>query len=205
MERGDSEHNQPHQQAPRLAERLLEWCLPTQDQGPVLGDLAEEFHQRGANVRAAGLWYWWQVLRSFPTLLLFAGKKVTRSLGMEKLLHLSQPNVRLAGVGLVLIVPALILCAAGVTQVLLGMNSFSSAINFDLLIFNPVVLLGGLSLALALNLLPVMGVKFQDGSLIGEIKIRNNVLNLALLTFGGTLLGVIFLYLLAENFYIFAQ
>lgn len=124
---------------------------------------------------------------------------------MEKSLHLSQPNVRLAGVGLVLIIPALILCAAGVTQVLLGMNGFSSAINFDLLIFNPVVLLGGLFLALALNLLPVMRVKFQDGSLIGAIKVRNNVLNLSLLTFGGILLGVIFLYLLAENFYTFAR
>ena len=124
---------------------------------------------------------------------------------MRKLSPLSQQNYKMAGLGLVLIIPALILCTGGLALSLLGMNAFSSAINFDLFIFNPAVLLGGLFLAFILNLLVVAPVKIQDGSLTAAIRLRGKVLNLGLLTCIGLLLSIIFLYLLAENFQIFAR
>jgi hypothetical protein len=75
----------------------------------------------------------------------------------------------------------------------------------DSLLFNPVVLLGGLILAFILNLVPVARIKIADGSLTGTIQLRGKVSNLGVLAGVGFLLGIIFLYLLAENSGIFAR
>ena len=124
---------------------------------------------------------------------------------MGILSSLSRQDRKIAGIGVFLIIPALILCAAGVAQSLLGLNGFSNAIDFDSLVFNPAVLMGGLFLAFALNLLTVARLKFQNGRLTGTITLRGKLLNLGLLTFISLLLGTIFLYLLAENFQVFAR
>jgi hypothetical protein len=208
MSMGDSEYNRDCQQPPRLAERLVGWCLPGQYQGPILGDLAEEFHRRGGNVRSAGLWYWWQVLKSSPTLLMFAGKKLSRSLTMDKVSHLSQPDIKLAGIGVIFLLPALILCLGGLLQSILGITSLNDLMKtarLDLVLFNPLILLGGLALGSALNLIPVLKVQIRDGCLIGSMRLKGRALNLVVLAFVSLLLATIFLYFLAENFYIFPR
>lgn len=47
----------------RLAERLLQRLLPSEDREAILGDLAEEYHRRRARGGArADMWYWGQVV-----------------------------------------------------------------------------------------------------------------------------------------------
>lgn len=127
---------------------------------------------------------------------------------MFRLSSLSQRGHRIAGLGLLLIVPALALCLGGILQGWLGATRFNSTLEtlkLDSLLFNPVVLLGGLFLAFVLNLVPVVRVRWDDGSLTGTIQLRGKLLNLAILAGVGLLVGVIFLYLLAENFRIFPR
>lgn len=62
---------------PRLARALLDWLLPPSDAGAATGDLDEEYIRYvlpGRGARAASRWYWGQVLRSAPGLLV---RKVT--------------------------------------------------------------------------------------------------------------------------------
>ncbi len=48
------------QRPPRLAERILEFCLPPRERQEVLGDMAEGYRRRAArsSVLGAKLWYW---------------------------------------------------------------------------------------------------------------------------------------------------
>ena len=131
--------------------------------------------------------------------------EIIRSLTLGKLASMRNQGNSLAGLGFIFVVPALILCVGGVLQSLAGIRAFNNLINYDLLIFNPAILIGGLVIAIALNLLPVVRIKFQDGSLIGMIKLQGRLLNLGLLTFIGLMATIIFLYLLAENLQIFAH
>jgi len=126
---------------------------------------------------------------------------------MGILSDVSRQDHRIAALGLLLIVPALILCFTGILQSLLGTSQFNDTLaifKLDSLLFHPVVLLGGLSLAFALNLITVARLRIQDGSLTGTIQLRGKLLNLGLLACIGLLLSIIFLYLLTENFQIFA-
>ena len=105
--------------------------------------------------------------------------------------------------GLMLIAPASILVFGGILQSL-GIKQVNDSINYDLFIFNPIILLGGLTLALGLNILTVMRVQYQNGNVICMIKIRGKLFNLGFIAFCIALCATIFLYLLAENLQIFA-
>lgn len=118
---------------------------------------------------------------------------------------MKQNNIRLAAIGIILILPALTLCVGGILQSGFGLSQFNEAINFDMLFFNPAVLIGGLGLAVGLNLWPVVRIRFQDGNLVGTVKVRDSVANLGLIALISLLTGIIFLYLLAENLQIFAR
>ena len=120
---------------------------------------------------------------------------------MERLLFLQ--NNKMAVAGVILIIPAMLLVFGGVLQSFLGITQVNEALNFDLFIFHPAILLGGLVAALGLNLGPVARVRFQDGALVGTLKIKGRLANLAILAFIGLMLGTIFMYLLVENFEIF--
>ena len=117
----------------------------------------------------------------------------------------SQNEGKLAGVGFVLIIPALLLVFGGVLQSVFGASQFNNATDFQSIIFNPAIILGGLMVALGLNLIPVMRLYFREGDLVGMIKVRGRLSNLGIITAITLLMAVIFLYLLAENFQVFAS
>ena len=102
-------------------------------------------------------------------------------------------DVRAAVLGLLLLLPALVLVSAG----LLGLEPPDALVH-------PVLVLGGLFLAFALNVLQVLRVRFgrEEGVLVSTVslRLRRTVLNLTALSLSCLLLATITVYLFVENF-----
>ncbi|MFY9550707.1 MAG: hypothetical protein WAU32_06110, partial [Thermoanaerobaculia bacterium] len=102
-------------------------------------------------------------------------------------------DVRVAVLGFLLLLPALVLVSSG----LLGLERPDALVH-------PILVMGGLFLALALNALPVFRVRFghEEGALVGtaSLRLRGTVLNLTALSLSGLLLATIMAYLFVENF-----
>ena len=112
---------------------------------------------------------------------------------------------RVALLGVILMAPALVLVFGGLLQSLFGPTGFNNAIDHDLIVFHPVILLGGVFLALIINLLLVVRIQIRDGTLIGVLQVRGYLPNLTVVAATGLISGVISVYLLAENLQIFAR
>jgi hypothetical protein len=99
----------------------------------------------------------------------------------------------LAIVGFVVTVPALLICLLGP----LGLEP-------PALLTHPVVILGGLALALAMNTLPVARVnaRMEDGNFVGSVTIslKDSLMNFGVIALCLVLLAIITLYLFVENF-----
>ena len=196
----DTNHSKPSLNPPRLAERLLRLFVPQEDSETILGDFAEEYYNIAFNFgkkRAWG-WYWLEVVKSIPSLIPLTKRKLKRSDIMQRLSFFEQ-NSKVAVAGLILSIPALILVFGGVLQSGFGLSQFSEAVNHDILVFHPIILMGGLALAFGLNLFSVARIKFEEGNLVGTLKIRGKLLNLGFVLFCCLLAAIIFVYLLFEN------
>ena len=68
-------------------------------------------------------------------------------------------------------------------------------------ILSPILFLGGLSLALLANLLPIVRINVwrEDGRLASTITIQTRLMNLAVIGLSGLLLTVLIVYVLVEN------
>lgn len=99
----------------------------------------------------------------------------------------------LAIAGVLLIMPSLLL-------VVMGLSGSEVPKIFD----SPFVILGGLGLALALNIPLVASVNasLEDGNLAGHLtlKLKDSLMNLGVIGLDFALLGTITLYLFLENF-----
>jgi hypothetical protein len=99
----------------------------------------------------------------------------------------------LAVVGFVVIVPALLLCLSG----LLGLEPPS-------LVTHPIAVLGGLALALAVNVLTIahFDAHLKDGSFVGAVTVnlKNSLMNFSVAALSLMLLTTIMIYLFVENF-----
>ena len=102
-------------------------------------------------------------------------------------------------------VPGLVLVTGGLLQSIFGLSGFNNKIDYDLIVFHPVILLGGVFLALIINLLHIVQIQVRDGALIAVLRFRGYLLNLTVVAATGLISGVIFVYLLAENLQIFAR
>lgn len=121
--------------------------------------------------------------------LLFKGPRTGRMVTEAKMNRYTQ----FAVLGLLLLLPALVLTSGG----LLGLEP-------PRVLTHPALVMGGLFLALALNALSVLRVRFRrdDGDLVAAIsvRLRGAVLNLTALTICCLLLATIAGYLFVENF-----
>ena len=102
-------------------------------------------------------------------------------------------DVRTAVLGFVLLLPALVLVSSG----LLGLEPPSSLVH-------PVLVMGGLGLAFALNAILLFRVRVgqDEGALIGTVslRLRGAALNLTALSLTCLLLATVTAYVLVENF-----
>jgi xanthine/uracil permease len=112
---------------------------------------------------------------------------------MEKA-HLGVRPNRLALVSGILIFPALLLCLSGLLQL--------SASN---VLIHPVLVLGGLMLAIGLNMMPVLKAQIDKGNVVSVVRIKGRLLNLSLLGLSLLLLATIMAYGFIENFRVVAR
>ncbi|MGH2606839.1 MAG: permease prefix domain 2-containing transporter [Anaerolineales bacterium] len=192
---------------PRWAERLLELLVAPEEREAVLGDFLEEFRGRTAESgrRSAAYEYWREVLISLPHLL---RRRLERSL-LRRGIHMdTKSGVRQALLGLVLIAPALLLVITGVLQSA-GVLSEAAARGLadpatGLLrgLYHPAVILGGLLLAFALNVRPVLRVdlKRHAQTIVGTVTVRGRLWNLISVGLALALLGGILGYAFVENY-----
>ena len=115
-----------------------------------------------------------------------------------------QSSVKPAGIGFLLMIPALLLCGGGLLLSLFGVYTVNNAIDFSLFIFHPAVILSGVFIACFLNLFPAWHVAYKTGDIISALHLRGRGLNLTVVACVGFVLTTIFIYLLAENFQKFA-
>jgi hypothetical protein len=102
-------------------------------------------------------------------------------------------DVRIAVLSFALLLPALVLVSSGV----LGLEPAAAVVH-------PVLVMGGLLVAFALNAIRLFGVRFgqEQGALIGTVslRLRGAALNLTALSLSCLLLATITAYLFVENF-----
>jgi hypothetical protein len=102
-------------------------------------------------------------------------------------------NVRVAVLGLLLLLPALLLVSAGLLS-----------LELPDVLTHPALVMGGLLLASALNALSVLRFRlaYEEGALVGamSLRLRGTVLNLTTLALSCLLLATITVYLFIENF-----
>ena len=131
-------------------------------------------------------------------------------------LYFAANSRQLAILGFLLTIPALIIFIPGILQMGLGLTQlndaldpliFHSPIGAVRLLIHPVVVLGGLFLALSLNVMPVIQTKFQlkDGNLVSVITVKGKLLNLGILALTLFLTVALLLYVFVENFQIVAR
>ncbi|HEX9618462.1 MAG TPA: permease prefix domain 2-containing transporter [Anaerolineales bacterium] len=190
---------------PELAEKLLSRLLQGVDPNlreAVLGDLAEAYYGHASRVgyRQARRWYWGELLRSAPALFHLTSNALLRSKRMKS-------NLKLAVLGLALILPSLVLVTSGVLQTGFGSTGLVNVVEslgIETFLFSPALILGGLGVALVINLVSVLRVQFQleAGILVSTIQVRGQLLNLGLIGLSGLLLASILLYAVTENFLI---
>lgn len=102
-------------------------------------------------------------------------------------------DVRMAVLGFALLLPALVLVSSG----LLGLEPAGALVH-------PVLVMGGLLLAFALNAILLFRVRIgqEEGALIGTVslRLRGTALNLTALSLNCLLLATVTAYVLVENF-----
>lgn len=192
---------------PGWAERLLGRLVAAEEREAVLGDFLEEFRRRSAESggRAAAGDYWRELLLSSPH---FLRRRVERSLSRRGIPMDTRSGVRQALLGLLLIAPALLLVVTGVLQSagVLSDDAAGGLVNpaTGVLrgLFHPAVILGGLLLAFALNLRPVLRVDLErrPQAIVGTVTVRGRLWNLVSAGFALALLGAILSYAFVENF-----
>ena len=193
------------QQPPQWAERLLVQLVAPVDQECIVGDFAERYLSKvyTEGHKAAQRWYWQELLRSLPFLLILLQRQWCRRSTMEKLAYFEKGN-RAVILSVILMIPAVLLVCGGLLYSLFDVATVNNALNFNLFIFHPTVILGGMALALLLNTLSVLRIRWEAGTVIGELRVQGKTANLSFIGLIGGVAGIILLYLLAENLQIFA-
>jgi hypothetical protein len=113
--------------------------------------------------------------------------------------------------GALVALPAAVLVVSGLMYTLSGSRAVEQTLDSTLfdpqgfvyrVLLHPVTVLGGLALALALNLLPLLRIHIdrQPGNLTGTLAVRLRAAHLAVSGVGLTLLALILAYAFTENF-----
>jgi hypothetical protein len=169
------------------------------------GELCREEVERGGSAGLVALW--------IRTLLDLASTAVTERIEERKLARDEEVEVnerRLAWAGLALLLAPLFFVAASLLKYELGIGFLFDPLEgllseparqyvFDLV--SPVVFLGGLCLALALNAYAVvrLNVGREDGAIVGTVRLEVRFWNIAVVVISLLLLAALVGYFFVEN------
>lgn len=119
-------------------------------------------------------------------------------------------------VGALAAVPAVVLVASGLLYSLSGSGDIARALDSTLyepdgflyrVLLHPITILGGLAVAVALNLIPLLRIRLEKGpgNMSGTIALRLRGTHLAIAAAGLGLLAMILAYAFTENFEVVAR
>ena len=125
--------------------------------------------------------------------------------------EVSMNDYKMAGLGFALLLAPLFFVAASLLKYGLGVGFLFDPLNAllsdpqRLRIFNlisPVAFLGGLNLALAVNLYAVLGLNVarEDGAFVSTVRLEIKLANIAVVVVSALLLGTLVGYFFLENF-----
>ncbi len=163
---------------PRIGLAILKLCLEKDQEEAITGDFSE------AAAKGA---FWAEMARSSPALLNHAFAKITRRTPMRPVL------------GAALLLPSTLLVVAGLAQGLLGVSALNDVMEPVNFIFGPIPIAGGLLGALILNVPAFATVRFEDGSLIARLDLRNRLANVTISVAAFGLGAAIAAYAVNEN------
>lgn len=167
-------------------------------------DLFREERRQGGAGRLVRLW-----VRTLLDLIVTA--MVERSIGCKKNREVIVGDRRLAVVGFLLVSAPLYFVSASLLKYGLGVGLLFDPLEAFLSVaqrrevFNlvsPVVFLGGLGLALALNAYSVLrlNVGREEGAVVSTVRLEVKLLNLAMIVVGSLLMVTLLGYVFLENF-----
>ena len=199
---------------PGRLERILSRLAGEQIAEAAWGDLEEEaavIRQRHGRL-VSRIWIWLEgvrlILGWIPRDPRIAARRV-REVAMD---GWTDGRRRLVAIlGALVALPAAVLVVSGLMYTLSGSRAVEQALDSTLfdpqgfvyrVLLHPVTVLGGLALALALNLLPLLRIHIdrQPGNLTGTLAVRLRAAHLAVSGVGLTLLALILAYAFIENF-----
>ena len=199
---------------PGRLERILSRMAGEQIAEAAWGDLEEEaavIRQRHGRL-VSRIWIWLEgvrlILGWIPRDPRIAARRV-REVAMD---GWTDGRRRLVAIlGALVALPAAVLVVSGLMYTLSGSRAVEQALDSTLfdpqgfvyrVLLHPVTVLGGLALALALNLLPLLRIHIdrQPGNLTGTLAVRLRAAHLAVSGVGLTLLALILAYAFIENF-----
>ena len=105
-------------------------------------------------------------------------------------------NGWLAGAGLLMAAPALYFVTANVLKYELG-----AAPGLEVAPIHPAILIGGLALAMTVNLWPILrvGIRRTEGELTVAVSVRTRPWNLVIVALAAATLGALLAYAVVEN------
>jgi len=169
------------------------------------GDLCRESVERGGSTGLIALW-----IRTLVNLASTAVvERVRRHAGIERL---SAKDRKMAGVGFVALSTPLFFVAASLLKYGLGVGLLFDPLDRALMsdperlrVFNlvsPVVFLGGLGLALLLNVYAVLRLNLsrEDGTIVSTVRVEMKLANIVVVVVSSLLLGTLVGYFFLENF-----
>ena len=193
--------SKPISTLPKAGEKILNMLLCEENRDSVIGDFEEGYRALTCefNQTRALWWFCIEIVNSFPILFVQFIKNQLRRVKVMKEYSFYESKNKLATIGLISVIPALLLVTSGILQSAFGLTEVSDSL---LVVDHPVIILGGLMLALALNILPIIKIKWQaeDGSLVGMIRLKGRLFNIMITFLSLFLVSLIFLYLFVENF-----
>ena len=197
-----------------LLERLLRQVAGEEIAEAARGDLEEESAalRRRYGSLAARFWIALQVLRLILQLIPGSIPALGRWFTEVTMDAWTGRRRRLVAiVGALAALPAAVLVVSGLMYSLSGSRAVEQALDSTLfdpqgfvyrVLLHPVTVLGGLALALALNLIPLLRIRLdrQPGNLTGTLAVRLRSAHLAISAVGLALLAVLLVYGFTENF-----
>lgn len=194
---------------PVLAEIMLDRILPSGNLDSILGDLHEIFERTVAErgILTAKAMYWIETIRALPSFMLYLQE--TSNIRRQTVIGTFFYRERkwTTSLSVLLLLPVFLLVIPSLLFEIFGkpieasMNSIPGFAVLRAWADDPWLILGGLALALAINLIAVVQVQFSSSKDDFQTTLtwKRSASNMILITLALVLAGVLFSYAIGEN------